>query len=82
MLRLTHIHFNINPIINHVLYIISLSSGLLAYGVKESTTVNKIFTSVNVLVLIFVIISGFIKGKLENWFITEDILLNATAMLE
>ncbi|XP_056626197.1 cationic amino acid transporter 2-like isoform X1 [Triplophysa dalaica] len=62
--------------------LIMILSGLLAYGVKESTTVNKIFTSVNVLVLIFVIISGFIKGKLQNWFITEDILLNATATLE
>ncbi|KAA0709608.1 Cationic amino acid transporter 2 [Triplophysa tibetana] len=62
--------------------LLSYVIGLLAYGVEESTTVNKIFTSVNVLVLIFVIVSGFIKGKLQNWFITEDILLNATAALE
>ncbi len=57
-------------------------TGLLAYGVKESTTVNKIFTSVNILVLVFVIIAGFIKGNLQNWFITEDIILNATAKHE
>uniref|UniRef100_A0A672RY96 Cationic amino acid transporter 2-like n=1 Tax=Sinocyclocheilus grahami TaxID=75366 RepID=A0A672RY96_SINGR len=62
--------------------LIMILSGLLAYGVKESTTVNKIFTSVNILVLVFVIIAGFIKGNLQNWFITEDIILNATAMHE
>lgn len=57
-------------------------SGLLAYGVKESTTVNKIFTSVNILVLAFVIISGFIKGKIDNWHISEETLQNVTAHLE
>ncbi|XP_077103742.1 cationic amino acid transporter 2 [Siphateles boraxobius] len=62
--------------------LIMILSALLAYGVKESTTVNKIFTSVNILVLIFVITAGFIKGNLKNWFITEDIILNATAMHE
>ncbi|KTF79596.1 hypothetical protein cypCar_00014606, partial [Cyprinus carpio] len=62
--------------------LIMILSGLLAYGVKESTTVNKIFTSVNILVLVFVIIAGFIKGNLQNWFITEEIILNATAKHE
>lgn len=49
-----------------------MPSGLLAFGVSESALVNKIFTGINLVVLGFVIISGFVKGDTSNWNLTLE----------
>ncbi|XP_042290292.1 cationic amino acid transporter 2-like isoform X1 [Thunnus maccoyii] len=62
--------------------LIMLLAGILAYGVKESAVLNTVFTAVNVAVLLFIIISGFIKGDIHNWRISEETILNATRQME
>ena len=34
--------------------------------------VNKVFMGINILVLSFIIVSGFIKGNLHNWKLAEQ----------
>ncbi|XP_060902943.1 high affinity cationic amino acid transporter 1-like isoform X2 [Labrus mixtus] len=60
-------------------FIIITLTGLLAFGVKESALVNKVFTCINVLVLLFVVISGLVKGDIKNWSLNPDEILNATS---
>ena len=43
-----------------------------------SSLVIKVFTGMNVFVPIFMIISGFIKGDLHNWQLTEEDYGNAS----
>ncbi|XP_060741122.1 cationic amino acid transporter 3 [Tachysurus vachellii] len=59
------------------LCLVILLTCLLAFGVSESALVNKIFTGINLVVLSFVIIAGFVKGDTANWNISvEDIKNN------
>ncbi|XP_033865209.1 high affinity cationic amino acid transporter 1-like isoform X1 [Acipenser ruthenus] len=59
-------------------FIILVLTGLLAFGVKESAMVNKVFTCINVLVLLFVVVSGLVKGTIKNWQLTEEEMINGT----
>nr|KAF6436420.1 solute carrier family 7 member 3 [Rousettus aegyptiacus] len=52
--------------------LVLLLTGLLALGASESALVTKMFTGVNLLVLVFIVVSGFIKGDLHNWKLTEE----------
>ncbi|KAJ3589176.1 hypothetical protein NHX12_010024 [Muraenolepis orangiensis] len=56
--------------------IIMTLSGLLAFGAKESAMVNRVFTCINVLVLLFMVVSGLVKGTLKNWQIDPQQVLN------
>ncbi|KAK4810356.1 hypothetical protein QYF61_019275 [Mycteria americana] len=58
------------------LILIVLLTALLTFGVSESALVNKIFTAVNLVVLCFVIIAGFVKGDIKNWQLSEEDYLN------
>ncbi|XP_074962990.1 cationic amino acid transporter 3 isoform X2 [Phalacrocorax aristotelis] len=56
--------------------ILSYVIALLAFGVSESALVNNIFTVVNLMVLVFVIIAGFVKGDIKNWQLSEEDYIN------
>ncbi|XP_031224825.1 cationic amino acid transporter 3-like [Mastomys coucha] len=54
------------------LALVLLLTGLLVLGASESALVTKVFTGMNLLILGFVIISGFIKGELRNWKLKKE----------
>ena len=63
-------------------FIVSFSifpTGLLALRVYESTLTYKMFTGLNILVLSFIIVSGFIKGDLTYWKLMEQSYQSAAA---
>ncbi|KAM9326895.1 cationic amino acid transporter 3 [Gastrophryne carolinensis] len=61
------------------LLLVVLLTVLLAVGVSESALVNKIFTAINLIVLAFVILAGFVKGDIKNWNLTQEDYYNLTS---
>ncbi|PSN43748.1 Cationic amino acid transporter 2 [Blattella germanica] len=53
-------------------FVIMLLAGLLSIGVKESTILNNIFTGVNLLTVLTVVIAGSIKSDVKNWMIPKS----------
>ncbi|RZF48594.1 hypothetical protein LSTR_LSTR008554 [Laodelphax striatellus] len=49
-----------------------VQSLILAWGVKESTLLNNLFTSVNLLTVITVIVCGCWKADISNWMIKKE----------
>ena len=41
--------------------------GLMLIGIKESGFINKVFTVFNVVLLLFIIITGATRGDISNW---------------
>ncbi|XP_067130420.1 high affinity cationic amino acid transporter 1-like [Centruroides vittatus] len=47
--------------------IVMLLTVLLSFGVKESSKLNNVFTIVNLLVVVYVVICGSFKADIHNW---------------
>ena len=52
--------------------VIILIAVLLAAGAKEFAIVNKVFTGVNIGVILFVLIAGVTKINFHNWNLSQD----------
>uniref|UniRef100_H2ZMR9 Uncharacterized protein n=1 Tax=Ciona savignyi TaxID=51511 RepID=H2ZMR9_CIOSA len=52
--------------------IVMLLTALIAFGVKEFALVNKVFTVLNIGVILFVVIAGLTQADIHNWNWTTD----------
>ncbi|XP_070306476.1 cationic amino acid transporter 3-like [Odocoileus virginianus] len=52
--------------------LVLLMTGLLVLGARMTTLMIKVSTGLNLFIPIFMILSGFIKGDLHNWQLTEQ----------
>ncbi|XP_058599449.1 cationic amino acid transporter 3-like [Neofelis nebulosa] len=60
-----------------VVFLVLLVIGFLTWKIRQLPVVTKVFTLMKIIVLIFVIIAGFIKGDLHNWQLTEEDYIKA-----
>lgn len=52
--------------------VILLLAAILSFGVKESTSLNNVFTVVNLATVILIIVTGIIKADTKNWAIPKE----------
>ncbi|KAK3909811.1 Cationic amino acid transporter 2 [Frankliniella fusca] len=64
-----HLHVSfLSPYIDFFAFVISfLLSVVLAFGVKESMSLNNVFTAINMAVVLFVIVAGAFNADISNW---------------
>lgn len=67
IILMTGITFRPQDIFHKSLMHCILLIGLMVVGVKESTTLNKIFTIVNIVILSFIIVCGATQVNFSNW---------------
>uniref|UniRef100_A0A673VKE8 Cationic amino acid transporter C-terminal domain-containing protein n=1 Tax=Suricata suricatta TaxID=37032 RepID=A0A673VKE8_SURSU len=73
---------HVSPVFAEILGFIVVVSALLLMelltkNIRHRSLVSKVFTLVKIFLLGFVIISGFIKGDLHNWKLTEEDYIKA-----
>ncbi|KAL7638807.1 UNVERIFIED_CONTAM: hypothetical protein RMT77_010341 [Armadillidium vulgare] len=52
--------------------VVLLLAGILVIGVKISTSLNNIFSGINIFVILYVIIAGSTRVDVSNWHLTEE----------
>ncbi|XP_054566027.1 cationic amino acid transporter 3-like [Eptesicus fuscus] len=52
--------------------LVLLLTGVLVLGARQSALVTKVLTGVNLLVLGFIVLSGFVTGRLHHWQLSEQ----------
>ncbi|XP_052741525.1 high affinity cationic amino acid transporter 1-like [Bicyclus anynana] len=53
-------------------FVVLILGVLLAFGVRESSMVNNVFTAINLLVILFIIFAGAFKADSNNWRIPQE----------
>ena len=53
--------------------LVMVITAFMVVGVKESTMLNKLFTLLNIVVIVFIFVCGIIKADIANWRIKPEV---------